>query len=277
MAKDPAILFYPADFMIGTALMSFEQRGKYISLLCYQHQLGHLSKEDMIGVCGKEDDKIFSKFDKDEKGLYYNKRLEDERIKRIDWKNSRVNNLKGKKAHMVDHMDAHVVVHMENENRNEDKDVVKAKTSIHPTLEEVMEYFKEKGTSIDPEAFFHHYESNGWKQSSGVPVKKWKSCLVTWEKRRGSFQFKSNAPAEVNIDQMIQKSLGNMATVDMIKKVMGEIPNEHWFKINDFLKRRYPGDNTNGFQKAYEQMRGVMIKQAEDLKNLTNGIGKAVT
>ena len=40
MAKDPAFLFYPSDFLTGTMFMSHEQIGIYIRLLCSQHQHG---------------------------------------------------------------------------------------------------------------------------------------------------------------------------------------------------------------------------------------------
>jgi uncharacterized protein YdaU (DUF1376 family) len=34
--KPPAFQFYAADFLIGCATMTLEQRGAYITLLCYQ-------------------------------------------------------------------------------------------------------------------------------------------------------------------------------------------------------------------------------------------------
>lgn len=92
MGKDPAFLFYPSDFMVGTALFSHDQRGKYVTLLCYQHQLGHLKKEDMLAVCGREDEKVFSKFEVDSKGLYFNARLEKEKSKRSSFCESRREN-----------------------------------------------------------------------------------------------------------------------------------------------------------------------------------------
>jgi hypothetical protein len=58
---------------------------------------------------------------------------------------------------------------------------------IPPTLDEVKAYFAERGTSISPEAFWAHYEANGWVQSRGKPIKNWKACLTTWEQRRGEF------------------------------------------------------------------------------------------
>lgn len=54
---------------------------------------------------------------------------------------------------------------------------------IPPTLDEVRSYFREKGTHVDPELFFNHYEANGWVQGSRAkPVVNWKACLVTWER-----------------------------------------------------------------------------------------------
>lgn len=53
-----------------------------------------------------------------------------------------------------------------------------------PSLEEVQEYFTERGTSIDPEVFWSYYEAQGWKMSNGQPVKQWKRCLPVWEARQ---------------------------------------------------------------------------------------------
>lgn len=50
MAKDPAFLFYSNDFLSGTFLLSDEQVGKYIRLLCIQHQKGILTKKDMLNI-----------------------------------------------------------------------------------------------------------------------------------------------------------------------------------------------------------------------------------
>ena len=47
--KDPAFLFYSSDFLSGTMLMTDEEVGKDIRLLCLQHQKGHLKEKDMLG------------------------------------------------------------------------------------------------------------------------------------------------------------------------------------------------------------------------------------
>ena len=87
--KDPAFLFYPSDFLTGTMLMSNEQTGKYITLLCLQHQVGHLSERQMKKICGEYDEDIYSKFIQDTEGLYFNERLEDEAAKRSKYCESR--------------------------------------------------------------------------------------------------------------------------------------------------------------------------------------------
>jgi uncharacterized phage protein (TIGR02220 family) len=134
MAKDPAVLFYTSDFLSGTMLMRNDQVGKYIKLLCIQHQQGHLSEEDMLEICGTYDERIFSKFVKDENGLYYNVRMEVEANKRRAYIESRSNNRKGNKnedmkEHMNEDMSNHMTPHMENENINEninkDIDIIK--------------------------------------------------------------------------------------------------------------------------------------------------------
>ena len=59
--KDPAVLFYTQDFLTGTFLMTNEQVGKYIRLLCLQQQNGGLHECDMLQICGAKDDKIWKK------------------------------------------------------------------------------------------------------------------------------------------------------------------------------------------------------------------------
>jgi hypothetical protein len=78
MSKDPAVLFYTSDFLTGTFTMNYEQRGKYITLLCLQHQQGFLTEDDLKNVLEDTDIKIFSKFEKLSDGLFYNIKLKNE-------------------------------------------------------------------------------------------------------------------------------------------------------------------------------------------------------
>ena len=92
MAKDPAVLFYTSDFISGTVTMTNEQRGKYIMLLCIQHQKGKLTLKDLQAYLDDDDFEIMQKFSILEDGFYYNIRMKEEAIKRKAYSASRSNN-----------------------------------------------------------------------------------------------------------------------------------------------------------------------------------------
>ncbi len=140
MGKSPAVLFYTSDFISGTAFMNFKQRGMYITLLCLQHQQGHLREEDMIELCGGRDEKVFAKFIIDEDGLYYNERMEKEFQKRIKYSESRKQNVQ-KRYERQEHMNyicSTYVEHMENENENINinEDLIVQSNNISTNLED---------------------------------------------------------------------------------------------------------------------------------------------
>ncbi|MEA4947075.1 MAG: DnaD domain protein [Oscillospiraceae bacterium] len=83
MAKDPAFLFYTSDFLTGVIDMSMKERGQYITLLCLQHQRGHLTLKEMEKVAGKLSDEVLGKFIQDDNGKFYNVRA-DKEIKKRD-------------------------------------------------------------------------------------------------------------------------------------------------------------------------------------------------
>lgn len=114
MAKDPAVLFYTSDFLSGTFTMDNEQVGKYIRLLCLQHQKGKLSEKDMLSICKAYDVEIFDKF-KVEDGFYYNDRMYNETIRRQKFSESRRNNAKSTKKESTSEAYAE---HMETETEN---------------------------------------------------------------------------------------------------------------------------------------------------------------
>jgi uncharacterized protein YdaU (DUF1376 family) len=124
MAKDPAVLFYTSDFLSGTTFFTDEQTGQYVRLLCHQHQLGHIPFGHMTKTLSTSSNPVWTKFIKDENGLYYNIRLDEEKEKRISYCKSRVNNKEGKNqysknnGHMTPHMTGHMTGHMENEDIN---------------------------------------------------------------------------------------------------------------------------------------------------------------
>lgn len=118
MSKDPAVLFYTSDFLTGTITMSNEQIGKYIRLLCIQHQKDILTEKDMLMICERHDIDVYSKFVKCDEG-YYNERMRDEKEKRLAYSESRRNNRKKKISKKdMNKISKRHVLHMENENEN---------------------------------------------------------------------------------------------------------------------------------------------------------------
>jgi len=92
MAKDPAVLFYTSDFLSSTITMTMEQKGKYITLLCIQHQQTYLTDEDLDAILSDKDKKIRDKFIKQTDGTYVNIKLKSESERRKAYTESRRNN-----------------------------------------------------------------------------------------------------------------------------------------------------------------------------------------
>lgn len=102
MAKDPAFLFYPGDWLGGTLTFSRAEKGAYFDLLIAQFNNGHMSLQEIRTILGKEDfetmweGKLKRKFKRDNDGLFYNQKLEDEKVKRSEFTETRRKNRQGK-------------------------------------------------------------------------------------------------------------------------------------------------------------------------------------
>lgn len=88
--QSPAFSFYPADFLVGTATFSLEERGAYITLLSYQWDLGSIpdagaERARLLNCSLKRAeglwDRMRAKFDQGADGAWRNARLETERAK----------------------------------------------------------------------------------------------------------------------------------------------------------------------------------------------------
>jgi hypothetical protein len=136
MSKDPAVLLYTSDFLSGTYTMTDEQVGRYIRLLCLQHQKGKLTEKDMLSICKGYDSDVYEKFDLVD-GCYINKRMYEEAEKRSKFTESRRKNASAK--HMPNHMEN------ENENINEVKNVLVYPSSEFQNIwEQWIEYKKDE-------------------------------------------------------------------------------------------------------------------------------------
>ncbi len=111
MAKDPAFLFYPGDWNLGTMHMTLLDKGCYIELLMLQFARGKFTiaqaKHMLNGSFHVAWANISEKFATDGE-FYWNVRLEEEKNKRKKFTESRRNNglvPKTPEKHMHKHME----------------------------------------------------------------------------------------------------------------------------------------------------------------------------
>ena len=70
---------------------------------------------------------------------------------------------------------------IDNDNVNE-KENIKRKNFIKPTIEEIETYCKERNNGINANAFYDFYESKNWYVGKNK-MRDWKACVRTWEQR----------------------------------------------------------------------------------------------
>jgi hypothetical protein len=177
MSKDPAVLFYTSDFLSGTFTMTDEQVGKYIRLLCLQHQKGKLTEKDMLSICKAYDNEIYEKFDQVD-GFFINDRMYNESIRRSKFTESRRNNAKSVKNDSISiasakHMHTHMETETETINVNKDifiNNIEPFKNLLNESYLEFIDYWTEPSKSgklrYEAEKFFDiKRRVNTWLQN----------------------------------------------------------------------------------------------------------------
>lgn len=66
------------------------------------------------------------------------------------------------------------------------------------TLEEVRAYCKERRNKVNPERFYNHYQSIGWRVN-GQPVQDWKALMFKWEEKDGFYEEETHSPLPESI------------------------------------------------------------------------------
>lgn len=101
----------------------------------------------------------------------------------------------GSRQHIVNETETEVRLGKDREGENTDTPRVKG--FVRPTVEQVAAYCLERKNTINPQKWFDHYTSNGWKVGRNS-MKDWKAAVRTWE--RSEFDKKST-PANVHKDK----------------------------------------------------------------------------
>ncbi len=211
--KDPAFLFYSSDFISGVQDLTMEERGQYITLLCLQHQKGHLTEKMIRLCCGNATADVLAKFQQDDDGLFFNARLEIEidkrkahaekqRVRAIDgWKKRKNQDCDTDATASTTANATALPLENRNENENENRIIVEdanekkttRKKFVKPEENDVYNLMAElnaKGFNFLTEdklvnfvrTFMDHYEANGWIVGK-TQMKDWQSTVRNWMRR----------------------------------------------------------------------------------------------
>jgi uncharacterized protein YdaU (DUF1376 family) len=243
MAKDPAFLFYPSDFLTGCQDLTMEERGQFITLLCLEHQKGRLTEKMIRLSCGNATADVMAKFRQDSAGFWYNERLEKEMEKRAahsQKQRERASN--GWKTRKGECHGNAMAMPLENRDINRIENTIEIKKesdenfknetgqetgmdNVRPiesirhrhwpaNSKECEDYFASKGsTSAAGASFFRKYEAQAW-MISGNAIVKWKFKADEWISNPN--KFGSTEPKKVleitasDYDSIPQTSYGTI-------------------------------------------------------------------
>jgi len=234
--KDPAVLFYFQDFLVGTELMTHDEVGMYIRILCHLADKKVLNMKQLRFICrGDVPECIMEKMQQDGEGNYYQHRMQEERAKRTGFVESRRANAKRMHEHKPELMDDV----NENVNRDIDKDEKRNYRNIPPPIEEIKARMAERAiTAFSADAFFAFYESKGWKVGNST-MKNWDAALTTWNNREHETMTKppAYAPKYKTYDEMCQLALNNKDIwTQMVAVKLPDMPKTVWAHPNDIVK-----------------------------------------
>ena len=195
MAKDPAFLFYPGDYLRDTQCLSEPVQVAYDRIMCEhmrnicisQQQLNFFTKR-LTPDEKSELEMVLTKVE----GGFQIAWVAESICKRKDYSKSRSENRKGKTKEDMKNISKTYVEHMVNENEIENKDLIvienkeKSVQFQKPTESEISDHL----LSIYPDAnkeglirfsqkFWSHYENNGWKVGKNK-MKNWKLAFPQW-------------------------------------------------------------------------------------------------
>jgi hypothetical protein len=193
--KDPAVLFYFQDFLVGTDLMSADEVGKYIRILCHQADKGALTLPQLKRICeGNVPEAVMDKLRIDEEGKYYQDRMRTEREKRISYSESRRQNRIKKEDNICKTYD----IHMENENININKECL-LKERETEFKESVKQYSNQYPVNMLKSFCDYWTEPNKSKTKMRFELEKTFEIsrrLVTWASRDKTFIKTEHAQSE---------------------------------------------------------------------------------
>ncbi len=193
VSKDPAFLFYSSDFLVGVSDLTMQERGQFITLICLQHQKGHLSKRVIDLSVPDVSPFVLDKFQVDDNGCYYNERTEKEIEKRANYCEKQRKRIEARWSKGDDYTTVlprykkpHTAVipgENENENKINNSNIIDSINKVIPTYEEIYKYAEKRGRIDLAKSFYDYYTEGDWKDRDGNEVKNWKQRFIGWEGR----------------------------------------------------------------------------------------------
>lgn len=189
MSKDPAFLFYYQDYAWGTRHMSYEEKGRYMDLLCEQADYGAIEPEHFHAVAGNKQ-KIIEKFSTNSKGYFYNKRLREVMEKRKIFCKSRSQNRLGKKQVINTSKSSVELMGNRNGNRNGIENTIKkggcrGKHSFGKSPYFDKKVFSDALQGWAGEKIEHYYNAAiEYSESKGTKYLNWIMAVKSWDRRK---------------------------------------------------------------------------------------------
>lgn len=198
MPTTPYMKLYIGDYLGDTQHLSCLEHGAYLLLImAYWQKGGPLENNPKIlRRLTRTDPKTFQKCSKNvlnmfqvRDGSLVHKRIQKELEKRIKVSEHNRNSANSRWSErnanaLPTQCERNAIPIFHSPESREDKDNTNTKRAspfVKPTLEEVRSYCLERGRGIDPEAWFDHYESNGWMVGKNH-MKDWRGAVRTWER-----------------------------------------------------------------------------------------------
>ena len=172
-----------------------------------------MTMQEIVRAVKKPSPEVMSKFQLDDDGKYYNRRMDVEIEKReAHCQRQRENvvkrwNKQNKPSGIGDGNSSGntTVLPLGNGNGNgniKDNSSIsekkkKSKEFTAPTLEEVEAYAKERGVPDLGKTFFEYFTAGEWVDSTGKPVQSWKQKFLTWESNEKKKRVKNESKSYI--------------------------------------------------------------------------------
>ncbi len=206
MAKDPAFLFYPGDYLRDTQCLSEKSQVAYDRIMCEHMRNICISKQQLIfftkRLTEEEKAEVMFLLTETSDGFQITW-VADSILKRRNYSDSRRKNRNSKPKNISSSYDSHMENEIENESEIvfEEKGIPKGKNKfIQPTIDMVIDYCNERQNNVDAVKWLNFYTAKNWMIGKNK-MKDWKAAIRTWENNTINISSNGKQQPTVNSSQ----------------------------------------------------------------------------